>query len=386
MPKLYLDDAFTTAAKCPNGKDQEIYWDFPKSLDGRVRQGAQKGLGLRVTAMGVKTYVHAYRFNGKRRRVALGSASVMNVGSARLLVQQREQQLEGGDDPDAEKLDYRAKHQLTVGDVVTQYWDDHISKLSEKYRAQFWRFGGAWLRPEGKKPNRRGLNMKRSEQDFGTMFRDRAVDAIKPAEIHRFLAQFDSPSTSNAAHRQIKAMFNWAIRMQIVDMRNPCDPIRPQKVLRKRRDYSPKAIKAITAHIFAPVFEATRPTQNLTGKEKRIASLENGRLAQQNAQMAELCHFMGILFLTMARPNELVHAKFEHFDLDQLIWHKHNTKGIKLSRATYEYAFRSVPIHTKVGELVQQQRSRWPDAELVFPVTRGPNPTEGQFPQATGSV
>ena len=74
--------------------------------------------------------------------------------------------------------------------------------------------------------------------------------------------------------------------------------------------------------------------------------------------MVELCHFMGILVLTMARPNDVRRAKFAHFDLQRLVWHKHDTKGIKLSRATYEYACRSVAIHPRVAAIVRAQRER----------------------------
>lgn len=76
---------------------------------------------------------------------------------------------------------------------------------------------------------------------------------------------------------------------------------------------------------------------------------------------------MGILFLTMARPSDLNKAEFDHFDLEKLIWHKHNTKGIQLSRSLYEYAYRSVPIHSRVADMVQAQRLRWPESKLLFP-------------------
>ncbi len=95
--------------------------------------------------------------------------------------------------------------------------------------------------------------------------------------------------------------------------------------------------------------------------------------------MVELCNYMGILFLTMARPTELKHAEFSHFDLDNLIWHKHNTKGIKLSRAPSEYAYRSVPIHPKVAELVRHQQGRWPEAKLVFPSHTDANQPRDNF-------
>ncbi|MCW2307359.1 tyrosine-type recombinase/integrase [Rhodobium gokarnense] len=379
MPKLYLTDTFVRSARCPADKYQELFWDHPKGLDGQVRQGATNGLGLRVTAQGAKAFVHVYRFDGKRRRVALGAPGTLNVGSARLLVQQRENQIRAGEDPDAAKVDYHQKHTTLVSDIAERYWRDHISKKSAKYQNQYWRYICAAARPTPTHNNRRGRNKRCAYADFGSMYGQRSVTAIKPTDVANFLDQFEAAGSWNTAYRHLKAMFNWAIRMQIIDMRNPCDPIRQKTVLRQRRDYTPAQIKAIARHIFAPVFDAPPPLDGLTGDAKREQALANGRLTQQNAQMEELCHFMGILFLTMARPNELRHAEFAHFDLDQLIWHKHHTKGIKLSRAVYEYAYRSVPIHPKVAELVRRQRSRWPNAALVFPSHADPTQPRDNF-------
>lgn len=379
MSKFFLTDAFVSSARCPEGKDQELFWDFPKGLDGKIRSGAQKGLGLRVTEHGHLAFVHMYRFDGKRRRMVLGQPPLLNVGSARLLVQQRNSQIERGEDPDGAKEDYRAKHTYLVQDLVRDYWEGHLHTLSRDYKYQFWSYIAASLRPPPSRPTRRGHNRVRAYRDFESVFGERKVADIKPTDVSAYLKQFQSPSTANGALRQVKAMFNWAIRMQIVDMRNPCTPLRPQKILRRHRDYTPQQIKAIAKHIFTPTLELASPTDSLTGDAKRLASLDNGRITVQNAQMKELCHYMGILFLTMARPTELKHAEFAHFDLDQLIWHKHNTKGIKLSHAVYEYTYRSVPIHPKVAELVRRQRERWPDTELVFPSHTDPTQPRDNF-------
>jgi integrase len=126
-------------------------------------------------------------------------------------------------------------------------------------------------------------------------------------------------------------------------------------------------IRQITAHIFYPVFEAVPDIDSMKGLAKRDEALVKAHIMTANDQMAELCNYMGILFLTMARPSDLASAEFAHFDLVQLIWNKHNTKGIKLSRSLYEYAYRTVPIHSKVAAMIRAQRDRWPDSRLVFP-------------------
>lgn len=155
--------------------------------------------------------------------------------------------------------------------------------------------------------------------------------------------------------------------MQLVDMRNPCTPIRARKLVRRRRDYTTEQIRKIATYIFYPVMEVPPETDHLDGFAKRDMALVKGRVLTANDQMQELCNYMGILFLTMARPSDLNNAEFDHFDLEKLVWHKHNTKGIKLSRSIYEYAFRTVPIHPKVADMVRTQRARWPESKLLFP-------------------
>ncbi|MBY5551306.1 integrase family protein [Rhizobium leguminosarum] len=362
-----MTDAFVFSARCPGEKDQEIYWDYPRGEDGHIRNGSASGLGLRVTALGNKSFVHSYQFNGKRYRKALGSTIVLNVASARLAVGQRERQLEAGENPDFDQADSRRTHLLTVREAIDRYWESHMCELSEGHRKSFALFVAKWLRRTPPRATRRGHNTRKGCADFGTMFSDRPLSSIKPLDIERYQKQFVSPYMYNSGLRHILALFNWAIRMQLVDMRNPCDPIRLRKVVRKRRDYSTEQIRQIAAHIFYPVLEAVPEFQDLTGFQKRNAALAEAAAQTANDQMLELCNLMGILFLTMARPSDLATAKFEHFELEKLVWHKHNTKGIKLSRAAYEYAYRTVPIHSRVAEMVRAQRARWPESELVFP-------------------
>ncbi|GAA3075273.1 hypothetical protein GCM10010520_22990 [Rhizobium viscosum] len=379
MPKLYLTDSLVLTAQCPADKYQEIFWDYPVGADGHIRSGSVAGLGLRVTAFGNKAFVHVYQYNGKRYRKAIGSPVLLNVASARLAVGQRERQLEAGENPDSDTEDTRRAHLLTVREAIDRYWESHIQTLSEGYRDGFALFVARWRKRSPRVETRRGHNIKRSYVDFGTMFNDRPFASIKPLDIERYQKQFTSPYSHNDGLRHVSALYNWAIRMQLVDMRNPCTPIRIRKVVRNRRDYSTEQIRQIARHIFYPVLEAVPEIETLSGLQKRKAALAKAVIQTGNDQMLELCNLMGILFLTMARPSDLATAKFEHFDLEKLIWHKHNTKGIKLSRSAYEYAFRSVPIHTKVAELVRAQRMRWPESELLFPSHRDASQPRDNF-------
>jgi integrase len=379
MPQLFLTDDIVFSASCPQGKDQEIYWDHPVGADGRIRNNSVSGLGLRVTMLGRKAFIHAYQFNGQRCRKVIGSTLLHNVASARLEVIKRDQDLKDGKDPEAGRINPRKKQFLTVRDVIDQYWESHVGTLSQGYRDNFAIYVARWRKREPKIASRRGYNIKRRYKDFGTMFADKAFTGITPLHIEEFQKQFDSPYVFNSALRHVLALYNWAIRMQIVDMRNPCSPIRARKMIRRRRDYSTEQIRKIATYIFFPVLDILPETDHLDGLAKRDMALVKGRAQTGNDQMQELCNYMGILFLTMARPSDLNNAEFGHFDLEKLVWHKHNTKGIKLSRSLYEYAYRSVPIHPKVADMVRAQRACWPESKLLFPSHTDPTQPRDNF-------
>ncbi|SMR82210.1 Phage integrase family protein [Aliiroseovarius halocynthiae] len=332
----------------------------------KTRNGSVSGLGLRVTAHGAKSFVHSFRFNGKHRRSVIGCPDTMNVTSARFMVLQRNNDIAAGIDPDENmKTDYRKKYGETLGDVIDAYFEQHLPSKAPSHHAEFSRLIAPWTRATPKNRNR---GAKRSTRlTLGEMYRDTLVADLTPQHIGPYLQRISADSIANNTLRQLRALFNWVIRMQIVDMRNPCSPFQMRKMIKQRRDYTPEQVKEIARHVFNPPMRQVVSLEGLSGREKQVAALKAGHATQNHDQLVELCNYMGILFLTMARPIEVKTARFEHFDLDRLIWHKHNTKGIKLSRSTYEYAFRSVPIHPKVAELVRHQRARWPESDLLFP-------------------
>lgn len=378
MAKIFLTDALVKTAACAPDKSQEIIRDSSKGVDGKIRSGSVTGLGLRITPLGAKSFVHSYRFNGKHRRAVIGNPTNMNVASARLIVMARDQQIEQGIDPDkVTHNNFRQKHGETLGEVIDAYFTQHVSKLGASHQAEFGRLVAPWTRAEPKNVKRAGKRVPKLT--LGESYRNTIITDLTPRHISPFLENTGSDSVANSTLRQFRALFNWAIRMQIADMRNPCDPFKMRKIVKKRRDYTPDQVREIAKHVFNPAMPKTVNLSGLEGKEKRLAALEVGRAAVEHEQMLEFCAFMGILFLTMARPAELKRARFDHFDLDRLIWHKHNTKGIKLSRATYEYAFRSVPIHPKVADLVRSQRIRWPESDLLFPNHSDPSQPRDNF-------
>ena len=82
-----------------------------------------KGLGLRITPKGVKSYILNYRVNGRERRATIGRASEMSLKSAR---EQAVQQLVGIRAGEGDPLERKrkAREAPTVDDGLRRFFDE----------------------------------------------------------------------------------------------------------------------------------------------------------------------------------------------------------------------------------------------------------------------
>jgi integrase len=118
--------------ECEPGKLQTIYSD-PKT----------PGLGLRVTAAGVKSYVFETRLNSKTLRVTIGDASTWPIGKAQAEATRLKMLTDQGIDPRQQRRERAAAtvaaHQaaqqqdLTVGEAWQVYIDARKLKWGERH-------------------------------------------------------------------------------------------------------------------------------------------------------------------------------------------------------------------------------------------------------------
>ena len=78
--------------ECPAGKKDALVFD-----------DEQRGLGVRVTKGGGKTYVAQYTMGGLKRRIPLRSCSAISLAAAREAVQEILGEVATGRDPAAER-------------------------------------------------------------------------------------------------------------------------------------------------------------------------------------------------------------------------------------------------------------------------------------------
>ena len=86
---------------------------------------AVKGLGLRITPNGAKSYILNYRINGRQRRITLARASEISLKVARQRAGEQLVRIRAGEhDPLVDRQ--AARHAPTVGDGLDRFFDEYV--------------------------------------------------------------------------------------------------------------------------------------------------------------------------------------------------------------------------------------------------------------------
>jgi integrase len=118
--------------ECPAGKKDALVFD-----------DEQRGLGVRVTKGGGKTYLAQYTIAGSKRRIPLGSCSAISLAAAREAVQAILGDVAKGSDPAVERK--RAVHEakekaeaeaLTLGLLIDRWEAGHLAGKRSGYAAE----------------------------------------------------------------------------------------------------------------------------------------------------------------------------------------------------------------------------------------------------------
>ena len=110
---------------CPAGRRDVMVFD-----------DEQRGLGVRVTARGGKSYVAQYTFDGSKRRVPVGSCSAISLAAAREAVRTILGDAARGVDTARDRKEARLKaaaDTLTLADLIDQLDRLHLSAKRTNY-------------------------------------------------------------------------------------------------------------------------------------------------------------------------------------------------------------------------------------------------------------
>jgi integrase len=118
--------------KCPSGKRDMLVFD-----------DEQRGLGVRVTASGGKTFLAQYVFHGQKRRIPLGACNAVSLAKARDATRAIMGKVAQGIDPAAERKDAaaevrrKAAHDaLTLASLIEEWRVLHLASKRPAYAAE----------------------------------------------------------------------------------------------------------------------------------------------------------------------------------------------------------------------------------------------------------
>jgi hypothetical protein len=109
---------------CPAGRKDMLVFD-----------DEQRGLGVRVTAKGGKTYLAQYGWHGQKRRIPLGSCASISLSKARGAVRAIMGDVAKGIDPAFERKRKAAEEELTLEALLSDWQALHLAARRPSYAA-----------------------------------------------------------------------------------------------------------------------------------------------------------------------------------------------------------------------------------------------------------
>jgi integrase len=211
------------ALECPPGRKDALVFD-----------DEQRGLGVRVTTGGGKTYVAQYNFAGSKRRVPLGSCSAISLAAAREAVRTILGDAARGVDTAAER---KAKLKATA-DAVT------LAELIDRWEK---------LHLSARRSNYSTAATSAVRRAFAGHL-DRPAVCLDRAAVVRVLdglSKDDKTAMAGALARYGSALYGWAIRRGTLS-ENPFERVPVAPTIRRERVVSDDEILAIWAATEGP--------------------------------------------------------------------------------------------------------------------------------------
>ncbi|MFG6573898.1 tyrosine-type recombinase/integrase [Sulfitobacter sp. 1A13353] len=262
MPKTTFTTHFVSHASCPVGKRKEVYFDT-----------STRGLTLEARTSGGKTYYLRYTdVRGKSRYLKLADAADVTLAQARKLCEQARNRIAMGEDPNAEKAlrrqvptfsDFAMERYLPYAKSYKRSWDTDESILRVHLIPAF---GSKCL--------------DEITKNDVIKFRQTTIDTgVKPSTVNRRLVL-------------LRYIFNLAVR----DWEVPGVPRNPTHGVALLEENNKKE-RFITEDELKRLYDAAKLSKNVM-----------------------LQYILPMLVVTGARRGEVLHARWEDFDIERRRW------------------------------------------------------------------
>jgi integrase len=277
-----------------------------------VRDGKMRGLILRVSDKGTKTWSVLYRrkSDGRRRRCTCGTYPQISLSEARTNALDILARVARGEDPARDRKRVPADRLQTFGDLAERY----LKHAEASKRSGF--------------QDRRIL-----DKDVLPGLGREPLEAIRRAdvgEIIQRIAARGSPIQANRTFEIIRGMYNWALGAGLVET-TPCLGLKAPSSKRSRE-------------------------RTLTSEEVRRfwRALPSARMAWPTAQILRLC------LVTAQRVGEVAGARKSEVNISDREW---RLPGHRVKNGSAH----SVPLSSLAAELFQEAIAETGDDDLIFP-------------------
>lgn len=220
------------------------------------------GFGVVITPNNVKSFIYRYKFEGKEKLTTIGKVGFLTTAQAREKALELKSSLIKGVDLKAEEA-----KSITFKELADIYLKK--ADIRSKTITDYNNYLKLYLLPKfGKKP----------------------INEIKKVDIENFHKSLSNIKvTANRCLQLISSLFNYAVKMEILD-KNPAQYIKKFQELKKERYLSEKELDLLLDF-----------------------------LQKSNKLQAKLVR---LIFFTGARRGEIFGATWNDFDLKNKTWHK----------------------------------------------------------------
>ena len=294
-----LTDRYVESLKSENGRRAEI-------RDGKVR-----GLILRISEKGTKSWSVLYRrkSDGRRRRCMCGPYPQITLADARAAALDILARVAKGEDPARDRKRASGSHPRTLGELAERYL-----KHAEASKRSGWQ------------------DRQMLEKDVLPLLGNEPLDSIKRADIGNVLQRVvarGAPIQANRTFAAIRGLYNWALGAGLIET-TPCLGLK------------------------APAVEQSRERTLSTGEISAFwDALPHAAMSWQTAQILRLC------LVTAQRLGEVAGARKSELFLHEAEW---RLPGHRVKNGCAH----NVPLSPLAMELFAEAVDRTGDEELVF--------------------
>jgi integrase len=238
-----------------------------------VWEDGKTGLGVRISPKGRKTWVYMYRFDGKPRRMTIGTYPVLTLANARVKHANAKADLERDIDPGAKETERKRAERAA----------ETVAELVEIYLEK-------WARPRKRSAAEDERTLRK---EVLPLWRGRKAKDIKRRDVIALLDDIvnrGSPIQANRTIAVIRRMFNFAVSRDLLDTTPVAMVKAPAKENQRDRVLTADEIRTLWAGLAtAPMSEGT----------KLVLKLQ---------------------LVTAQRKGEIVGAALKEFDFEENVW------------------------------------------------------------------